>query len=279
MSEQLFLDLSFPTELPSAEELDDKQSFRKKDLIRAVMAWLVEQQVAGLAPRTPTRRARYSADIAAFWSVQQRDKQKRCKLITPCRTCIVECRGSRDQCWPDCTDSADLLPQLRDLRREALELQSEIRIREPQLRAGDALFEEFSEWNYEKSANPRYQDVRRQIETFETALYQGTRFESMRNAGLADLLYLAVPEKTVHPHELAEGWGLLWVKDDLSVVPIQGAIAQTCTDRDRLHLVQNIASAASRDVLFAHGIDPSPNAPCRFRPIPRRRRVCPKKGS
>jgi hypothetical protein len=279
MSEQLLFEFSFADGLPDETDIDETVSLRPIDIRRAILAWLFDSGVAGMATRTATRRAKYQADVAAFWNLTKRNRQKKgpTQLHTPCRTMIIECRSSREECWPDCSNSSELLPQLRQLKRCAVALEEEIRLHEPQLRESGTLFEEYSEWNYEKSQNADYKTLRHQIKALEESLYKGTRFESMRDAELADQLYLAVPENTVHPHELATGWGLLWVKDDLSIAPMSEAAEQGVSPEHRFHLVQNIATAASNDVMFTHGVHVADDT-CHFLPVPRRRRKRRSKG-
>jgi hypothetical protein len=71
---------------------------------------------------------------------------------------------------------------------------------------------------------------------------------------VADELYLAVPARLVHGHELADGWGLLWVHENLEVTVEKEACARECLNDNRVHLVQNIAAVATRSVLFAQGV-------------------------
>lgn len=272
--EQLTLDLDFDARDLKAEEIDHQQTLRPLDLRRAVMAWLVRQGAAGLAAQTPTRVSKFKADVAAFWNqpVPSRGREGPRRILAPCRTMIVETRRYRQDCWPEISNSAELLPEYRECKQQRLGLEAEIRQTEPHLRRGDALFEEYTEWDYDESENTAYHRVRRQQHRLAQALYNGSRFESIRNAGLADYLYLAVPAKTVHPHEVADGWGLLWVANDLSVQLVAKAEEQHCEQDRRLHLVQNIASSARENVLFANGVRQLGNG-CQFTPPPRRRRA------
>jgi hypothetical protein len=222
---------------------------------------LLAQEPVGLALRVPTSYRRYLADAAAFW---QQDNDE-------ARTVIVETRVSRDACWPDHVRSESLLPELRALkrRREACELR--IREQEPQLRETATLFEEYADWNYQASTDAEYHSILADIAKAEKAIYRGTRFELLSRAEMASELYLAVPEGSVHPHELADGWGLLWVKDDLSVTLLEAARAHACPPANTQTLIRGIATAASAAVCFATGLSRSDEGVIFTRP-PRRRR-------
>jgi ABC-type ATPase with predicted acetyltransferase domain len=81
-----------------------------------------------------------------------------------------------------------------------------------------------------------------------------------------------VPFGSVHPHELADGWGLLYVKEDMNVDLIREPDSWDCPEKNKLHLVQNIAISVSKSHLFAHGIQEKSDGKVYFTPIPRRRR-------
>ena len=279
MSEQLNFDFEansekVPEHVPDTETGDkSEEPLKIRDIRRAVMAWLVDQNVSGLASMTPTRISKYRADLAAFWSRPvSKSNMKLSRLLRPKQTIIVECRRSRQDCWPDCQNSDDLGPKLGVLKSRQREFQKDIRENEPQLRQNDALFEEYTDWDYASSSNADYHDLCRQIRKHEEALYKGTRFESIYQAGLGNLNYLAVPAGIVKEHELAEGWGLLWVHEDMRIELVSTAPEQECDPLGQLHLIQNIAIAARESVLFANGIREK-NGETHFLPIPRRRRV------
>ena len=275
MDKQLYFDLEVPS--PSAEEPHESQAaIDSKQIVRAVIRWLLVDGIHGVAVGVPTRVKRYRADVAGFWNrtAKLADGLDSNKLLVPSQTVVVECRTNREACWPDCAASKTLLPRLRDLKTERSALESVIQRNEPELRESSGLFDEYSDWNYSRSTNKRYHRIRREIEKAEQALYKGSRFESLGSAGVADYLYLAVPERAVHPHELADGWGLLWVAADLSVTVMGRAEDRKCTPGKRFHLVQNIASAALGSLLFAYGIREVADG-YQLGPMPRRRRIRP----
>ncbi len=250
--------VSIPEGEPQAQDGPEVSGGQQRRLLqRAVLYWLLTQkQPTAAAVNVVTRISRVRADLAAFWSRPERNPHEEGprQLLKTERTAIIQCYVQRDECWPDCVQSGEILPRLRELRDRLVELESCIRREEPELRDGSSLFEEYAEWRYEDTGRRDYHRIRHEIEKYEHALYKGTRFEQIRAALLADELYLAVPEGLVQPSELCEGWGLLWVKDDLSVSVAAHPQRRDCHPANRLHLVQNIAAAATDSVMFAGGI-------------------------
>lgn len=243
---------------PAAATAEERSRYRMHlALRRAVLKWLLEcGKPTGLAVDVITRIAKFRADTAAFWSrpVRNSGEEGPTQLLQPCRTAIIQTYLTREECWPDFSRSRELLPQLRQFKARLGELEAAIRQQEPELRDGGALFEEYAVWRYEDSGNKEYHRLKREIERTEHALYQGTQFERIRQAALADQLYLAVPTGLIQPEELADGWGLLWVDDDLTVRQILEPQSRDCLPANRLHLVQNIAAAAAVTVRFALGL-------------------------
>ena len=145
-------------------------------------------------------------------------------------------------------------------------------MREPNLREGDTLFEEFQSWNYLATVDSEYHKCLRAIENNEYALYRGSRFEQIRRALLAEYTYLAVPERTVSVEEIAHGWGLLYISQNMEVFTVKEAVRWECPLENKLHLIHNIATANLRDVLFAHGVVPQRDGRAVITQTPRRRR-------
>lgn len=226
-----------------------------------------------MATYVVTRIQRTRADIAAFWSEPVRNHacEGPDRILAPVRTAIIQCYAEREECWPDCTRSQEMLPKLKALKSELAEVEAVIRKEEPSLRDTNALFDEYAVWRYEESHNRRYHSLRRAIGRVEGSLYDGSPFERIRSAQLADRLYLAVPAGLVERAELADGWGLLWVSDDLAVRVVADAEARECLPANRFHLVQNIAAAAKVSELLANGVARREEAVILTRPMRRRR--------
>lgn len=236
------------------------------ELKQAILGWLMALAPSGVGTQVPTRISKYQVDIAAFWSAPEK------QLLRPEKTMIVEIRDDREQCWPDCGDSDKLLRKLREKKEQKSILEAVIRVDEPGLKESDSLFDEYESWNYAASVNQEYQRCLKQIEKIQHSLYKGSRFEQIRRGHVADLLYLAVPTGEVHADELAEGWGLLYVDAQHHVTEIKKAGLQEPPESNRLHLIQGLAAAAMKNVLFAYGVRVSDNGKVAFAPPPRRRK-------
>ena len=241
-----------------------------KDMRRAVVGWLLPEEPSGMGLMVPTRISRFQADVAAFWSKSVRQQGR--KILYPIKTVIVEIRHDREQCWPDCAAKNELLPMLRVEKEKRRELEAIVRENEPELKLDDNLFPEYESWNYAHSTNKEYHQCGNRINEIERALYNGSRFDKIRQAQLADHLFLAVPAGSVHPHELADGWGLLYVNDNLAVELIKEPAAWNCPMENKLHLVQNISAACLKNMLFTNGINVDKNGKSNFVRPPRRRR-------
>lgn len=257
--QQLMFDWDAPGKKTADSNPEERRRSRQRFHLRlAAVKWLLEQEPepAAFALNVVTRISKFMADIAAFWSQPVRNPQDEgpAQILKPVRTAIIQACMTREECWPDYARSTELVPKLRRLKEDLLNVENRIRGEEPMLRDGGALFEEYAVWRYEDSQNPEYHRLRREINRTEHALYRGTQFERIRQAALADHLYLAVPAGLIQPDELADGWGLLWVADDLTVTVAHPAGERNCLDCNRLHLVQNIAAAAVDNVRYCLGV-------------------------
>ena len=239
-----------------------------RDMKRAIIAWLIPQKPSGMALNVPTRVSKYCADIAAFWSSPATRR-----LMAPDKTVIVEIRRNREQCWPDCSRQEELLPLLCEKKNEKASIEAKLRATEPELKECDTLFPEFGSWNYKQTKDRAYHKCLKQLEEIEHALYKGSRFEQIRRAYVADYLYLAVPTGTVAPDELADGWGLININPDMSTQVVKKAEKWDCPERNKLHLIQHIAAACQKSILFSLGVKSQKEGGVSFLPIPKRRRA------
>lgn len=261
-----------PAAAPSSTPLRPRTTtgLLQKDLQCAALGWLATFRPTAAAIRVPTRLAKFRADAAAFWSTPKKNR-----LLQPEKTVLIEARLTRTSCWPECSGSEEIVPELRREQEYRQELEAEIRRTEPHLLDSDVLFPEIEYWNYEGTRNPAYRESLRRIRFYEKALYRGSRFERIRRADVANELYLAVPDELIHPDELAEGWGLLYIARDLTVKVAKPAAWIDCPQENMLHLSQNIAASSLNDVLFAHGIGLTSGGRVQFHCPPRRRRIRP----
>ena len=213
-------------EPPKVEsEVSEPLPVSNREIRQALATWLLKRSPTGIGYKVPTRFSKFQADIAAFWSTPKG------KYLNPERTAIIEIRRGREECWPECSSQDKLLPLLRGLKEQREALRADIRINEPDLRRDDNLFDEYVDWDYDQSVNREYHRCMKQIRHTEKALYNGSRFEMIRRAGVANLLYLAVPDGTVSPDEIADGWGLIYWKEDLSTEVIRQPDSITCMEK------------------------------------------------
>jgi hypothetical protein len=135
------------------------------------------------------------------------------------------------------------------------------------------LFEEFAVWNYGKSKNLDYQQLRSRMKSLENNLYKGTKLEKIARLGLADELYLAVPENELHPQELIAGWGLLSVGKDLQVKVLQKSAERQVLPEMRMHIVQQMLCTGRNALLESQGFQIMNDGSCRFVKRPRCRKL------
>lgn len=247
-------------------ELKGRSDIKIFNLRQYLLAWVLQQQPTGIGINVPTRISYYRADIVAFWSEPIN------KLLTPYQTMIIEIRHDREACWPDCADKDKLLDLLRETKSIKKELEERIKQEEPELVDTNVLFEEYRGWNYHESKNSYYHEICRKVEKIEHAIYKGSRFEMVRRAHVADLLYLAVPQGSVAPAEVADGWGLLYFDKTGEVTEMKAPDNWNCSMKKRQHLVQNVAAINSKDMLFKYGVNHSATGDISFSKAPRRRR-------
>ena len=123
-------------------------SKQRRQLQRAVLYWMLTgRKPTAAAMDVVTRISRLRADVAAFWSVAERNPHEEGprQLLRTERTAIVQCYVQRDDCWPDCAKAEEMLPLLRELRERLADQEARIRNGEPELRDDNTLFEEYAE--------------------------------------------------------------------------------------------------------------------------------------
>ncbi len=245
-------------------------SLKPINLRQAVLVWLAKQNPTGIGINVPTRFSKFQADVAAFWSYPLKKK-----IYSPYKTVAVEIRPGREECWPDFSRQQELLKDLVALKERRREMEETIKKDEPELKDNDVLFNEFNSWRFKDSKNKNYQKCLRDIERIEHSIYKGSKFEQVRRSHVADNLYIAVPGNVIHPDELADGWGLIFIDENLSVKVVKNPDDKDCTDESRMHLAQTISASASRFVLHSQGVNVSRDGKFFITAPPHRRRKTP----
>ena len=241
--------------LSFSKEQIRKQKLNRRSVLRlGVLQWLFAAEAPdGVAFDVPARAVGLKADLVASWHMAQRQKKFKMSLLVPQRVMLILCAETRTECWPECAHPEEILGEIARLRLEMQHAEKEIRSREPHLLDNNVLFEEFAVWNYGKSKNLDYQQLRSRMQSLESSLYKGTRLEKIARLGLADELYLAVPESELHPEELIAEWGLLSVGKDLQVKVLRESGRHQALPEARMHLVQNMLCAGRNAVLESQG--------------------------
>lgn len=252
-----------PEKLP--EKTEAARPLTPLKMKQAVLQWLAKQNPHGIATKVATRISKYQVDVAAFWSLPAGTRRRVEKTV------LVEIRNDRDHCWPDCGNRETILKNIRELKAEKASLEKVIERTESHLKASDTLFEEYDCWDYEKSRNADYHKCLNKLDNLQHSLYKGSRLELIRQSQTADFIYVAFPEGIIHADELIDGIGLLAIKDNLEIEEIKTPDVLNCKEENRNHIVQNIAIACRKSLLFANGINISTNKVFVTCP-PRRRR-------
>ena len=144
---------------------------------------------------------------------------------------------------------------------------------EPHLRETDNLFAEFESWDYAASSNAFYHALIRKIAKIKQSIFEGSKLELIGKANVADYLYVATPRGLLDAAALADGWGLLHIDPagrQVSVVK-EAELCECSGEKEKMHLIQNIAAANVREMLFANGMVQKEAAVDFYMP-PRRRR-------
>ena len=221
-------------------------------LKRAALAFLGSLNPTGLAMDVPTRCRKYVVDGAAFWAEPDRKG-----IMQAVRTAIVETRMEKALC-NTCGNPGEIMALLTEARKEKEALEASIREKEPSLMDSDSLFSEHAVWNYKKSRNPAYKELLKKIVLLEHTLFHGSKFDKLRKGKVASEFYLLVPEGEVLPDSIAESWGLVVLRKDLTFHLVKEAAIQDCPESHCRHLAFNIGKCSLNSVLFAQGIHTDP---------------------
>lgn len=232
-------------------------------LLQAALAFLVSRAPDAQALNVPTRTVKYRASAAGFWKHSRRSGT----VIT--RTALVMMYDDFNSCFSDCAGKSVRMKKINDLQLEKIQMEADIRRNEPHLAAADDLFSEFRTWDYAASSNREYHRLCRTIAAETEILCRGSRLERIRQAGVADQCYLAIPQNQLMPELIPAEWGVVELFPEkprfklLREAPFQNNV----TPEQRASFAFNIAVASSANVRFANGVDND----AALRRLPRRR--------
>jgi hypothetical protein len=122
---------------------------------------------------------------------------------------IFECKQSRPDLDRDIAAVERTQHQLHELQLRRVKLETLLLTHYPSLRAGESLFPEWETFAGEFLAHAGYQRLLTSIVKVQNRLQNCTKFAWITRYRLANLHYLAVPEKLMTLDELPPGWGLL----------------------------------------------------------------------
>jgi len=238
-------------------QIKKKQLPARQALRLAVLRWLFADSSSApsaVSSDVKVRLLGVQADLLASWHPAVYQASVKRKLQVPKRIMLVICAADRASCWPACAERDEILEQSSALRLQMQRLEKDIRSKEPHLLDNNMLFEEYAEWDYGKSVNHGYQELRTQLNKLEKALYKGTQLEKIAGLNMADELYLAVPEGVLLPEELRRPWGLLTVSKDLQLSLRREALPQQMQPEMRRHMIQNMLVAQREQLLENMGL-------------------------
>lgn len=260
---------------------------RHAELKREALRFLLAHGCAAAAVEVRCPSSRYRADAAGYldsrapaageveragtlWNPAGSGGAAARRVRSEARTVVIECKQSRADFLRD-TAAADALLAERDrLVAEQARVERElIPLYEPHLRrAGEYLFGELEEWEFERSKLAAYRNVVRGLRAVTEALYGETKFFLMAQYRVADRLYLLAPPGVIVPRELPTGWGLLEHRrrgargESLTNVRVVTEARPLSARADvRARMLRNIAVAATRPVRAELGMGDEPEPP------------------
>ena len=228
-----------------------EKTLSRADLQQAALAFLVSRHPDAVALNVPTRTSKYRASVAGFWKQARRNGT----IVT--RTALVMMYNDIDNCFADCAGKAERMEMINSLQREKAAMESRIRKEEPHLAAADDLFSEFRSWDYASSVNRDYHKLCRTITRELEILCKGSKLERIRQAGVADQCYLAIPENLLSPELIPPVWGVVELFPERPRFRLlrEAQLQNNVAPEQRNGFALNIASASAAAVRFSCGVD------------------------
>ena len=225
--------------------------FNRNTMEQSVLAFVLSLHPDAVARNVPTRNAKYRATAGAFW----KHARTRGSIVT--RTILVMMYDDIGNCFSDCENREERLKKISALQQQKELMEAGIRKNEPHLAAADDLFSEFRSWDYSASVNSEYHRLRRKLERELETLCKGSKLERIRQAGVADQCYLAVPEELIIPDLIPAPWGIVGLNSGSQHFKLirEAEIQENVTPAMRSSFAFNIGTAAANAVCFASGVD------------------------
>ena len=233
-----------------------------RESMQRLVGYYCARNPSALAVNVPLSCGNLKAHLAAFW----RNNRKRKRPIEQCEIAMFS--DSVDKCFAD----SSLLDEIRSLREKKLKLEEEIRYCEPELGSSDDLFGEFRSWDYAASSNDSYHKLCARLDRRYRRLHESGKLELIRESGMADRCYLAVPAGLIGPDDAPRGWGLMYLQPGMEVLLVKPADAVPGVSfENRSLLAENMAMAAVSEIAFYFGVERRPDKSAQYRRLPRKR--------
>lgn len=245
-----------PAEAPAVKSLN------QKELRQLCLGFVAAMRPDALAADVPSRNKRSPMTAAGFFAGRKGVAE----------TVIAMLYTKREHCFNECVKTQKMLDKIKALAQDKLSLESEIRLREPELASSDDLFTQFRSWNYRASTNVDYHKVCEKIRKLQEILHNGSKLNYISGNKLADRCYLAVPELLIVPEEIMPDWGLVYLRSDGSSQIVKEAPYLDSPPEQRTKLGLKIARAAIRAVEFSHGLELASDR-LKVRRLPRKRAI------
>ena len=251
------------TETPEVETVPAEKKLSRADFEQAALAFIVSLKPDAVARNVPTRNSKFRATAAGFW------KHARSKGAIVTRTALVMVYDDINCCFSDCENREARVNRINAMQQQKSLMEADIRKKEPHLAAADDLFSEFRTWDYSASTNSEYHRLCRIIEKELQILSKGSKLERIRQAGVADQCYLAIPDTEIVPELIPANWGIVGLNNSMSRFKLirEAEIQDNVTPEQRAGFALNIGTAAANAVCFAGGVDKDAS----LRKPPRRR--------
>jgi hypothetical protein len=175
------------------------------------LEWAVAQGFSFAAPEVSFPHRRYRVDVAACCPVRKVPARRPVANITTIlkAAAVFECKQARSDLVRDNARREAAQRRLKELAARRTSLESLLHLHLPHLANGESLFPEFDSYRLRPYRHAGYRRLVRHIDNAQSALLHKTKFDRLRDYGVANLHYLVVEESLLAAHEVPQGWGLL----------------------------------------------------------------------
>lgn len=243
------------------------EKLNKHELSQAAFSFLNSLHPAAIAENVQLRQAQLTVNAAAFW---KRSGASGKQFIT--RSAAVLIYDDVNCCFADCTDRAGRMANIENLQELKAQKELQIQLNEPHLAAKNDLFDDYPSWDYDKSCDTGYHQIKEELAKQLQELTRGSKMERLSYSSAVDLCFLAIPQcsdmntSVIPPH-----WGIVELNRN---TPARFTLIRNAQKMERIDpdsrnaLALNVAVSAAKAARFAAGVD----ANGALRRPPRRRR-------